>query len=107
MERFERSKEYSAVLDACVFVPMSLCDLHLRLAEEPALYRPLWSEQILEEMSRALETKLGRPPEDTAWRRKQMNQAFAEGICAAECIPDKDLRPSWRLSEPRKLPPET
>ena len=33
------------VLDACVLVPQSLCDLLLRLAEEPRLYRPVWTEE--------------------------------------------------------------
>lgn len=45
--------EYAVVLDACVLVPMSLCDTLLRLAEEPAMYRPLWSDEILAEVSRA------------------------------------------------------
>jgi len=46
--------EYSAVLDACGLYPMPLCDTLLRLAEEPAFYRPLWSEQILQEVGEAL-----------------------------------------------------
>lgn len=46
--------EYAAVLDACVLYPMPLCDTLLRLAEEPAFYRPLWSEQILKEVGKAL-----------------------------------------------------
>ena len=50
--------EYSAVLDACVLVPMPLCDTLLRCAEEPALYRLLWSETILEEVHKALNQKL-------------------------------------------------
>jgi hypothetical protein len=35
--------EYAAVLDACVLVPMPLCDTLLRCAEDPALFRALWS----------------------------------------------------------------
>jgi hypothetical protein len=31
--------EYSAVFDTCVLAPMPLCDVLLRGAEEPALYR--------------------------------------------------------------------
>ena len=64
---FTQENEYAAVLDACVLVPMALCDLLLRLAEEPAMYRPLWSEQILTELARALKTKLRRSAEEVAW----------------------------------------
>ena len=97
---FTPGNEYSAVLDACVLVPMTLCDLLLRLAEEPAMYRPLWSEQILTEMGRALKIKLHRSSEAAAWRRQQMKEAFPEAMVtfpsallkAVECIPDKDDR---------------
>jgi hypothetical protein len=47
--------EYTVLLDACVLVPMPLCETLLRLAEEPALYRPLWSDSILQEVGTALE----------------------------------------------------
>ncbi|HUE53213.1 MAG TPA: PIN domain-containing protein [Terriglobales bacterium] len=97
---FTQENEYSAVLDACVLVPMALCDLLLRLAEEPAMYRPLWSERILAEMAKALKTKLHRSSEEVARRRQQMNEAFPEALVpvpsellrAVECIPDKDDR---------------
>jgi hypothetical protein len=46
--------EYTVLLDACVLVPMPLCETLLRLAEEPALYRPLWSDPILQEVGTAL-----------------------------------------------------
>lgn len=39
---------YSAMLDACVIVPVSICDTHLRLAER-LLFRPIWSARILDE----------------------------------------------------------
>jgi predicted nucleic acid-binding protein len=97
---FTPESEYLAVLDACVLVPMPLCDLLLRLAEEPAMYRPVWSEQILREMARALRTKLHRSPAEVAWRKQQMKQAFPEAMVqvppellrAVECIPDEDDR---------------
>ena len=43
-----------AVLDACVLVNACLRDTLLRLAEEPRLYVPLWSAEILEETARTL-----------------------------------------------------
>ena len=97
---FTQENEYSAVLDACVLVPMSLCDFLMRLAEEPAMYRPLWSDQILTEMTKAMKTKLHRSSTEVAWRRQQMNQAFPEAMVgvpselskALECIPDENDR---------------
>lgn len=47
--------KYSALLDACVLVPISLADTLLRLAEV-GLYRPLWSERILDEVTAAIES---------------------------------------------------
>ncbi len=44
---------YSAVLDACVLVPIALADTLLRVAER-GLYRPLWSEQLLGEARDAI-----------------------------------------------------
>ncbi len=41
----------SAVLDACVLLPMPTCDLLLRLADAKE-YRPLWSHGILVEVER-------------------------------------------------------
>jgi predicted nucleic acid-binding protein len=97
---FTQRNEYSAVLDACVLVPAALCDLLLRLAEEPATYRPWWSEQILAEMAKALRTKLHRTKVEVAWRVRQMKEAFPEAMVhvpsellrATECIPDADDR---------------
>ena len=97
---FTLESEYSAVLEACVLVPMALCDLLLRLAEEPAMYRPVWNEQILAEMARALKTKLHRTLEEIDYRRSKMKEAFPEAMIAVpsemlkavECIPDKGDR---------------
>jgi len=43
---------YTAVLDACVLVPIALADTLLRVAEK-GLYRPLWSGRILAEAQAA------------------------------------------------------
>jgi predicted nucleic acid-binding protein len=97
---FTQGNEYSAVLDACVLVPASLCDTLLRLAEEPAMYRPLWSEQILAELTKAMRVKLHRSAADASYRRQQMANAFPDAMVkvppdvlkAADCIPDPDDR---------------
>src|ERR1051325_1757103 len=95
-----QESERVAVLDSCVLVPMAWCDTLLRLAEEPAMYRPVWSEPIMQELSKALRTKLHRSAAQIEYRLKQMNRAFPEAmikvsaalIKAAECIPDKNDR---------------
>lgn len=91
---------YTVVLDACVLVPMPLCDTLLRLAEEPATYRPLWSEQILLEVGDALEKKLKR----TAFQQRRRIQAMRGAFPEAEvdvladlarpitCVPDPNDR---------------
>jgi hypothetical protein len=47
------------VLDACVLANFSLCDTLLRLADPPRLYEPKWSDEIVDETTRTLESKLG------------------------------------------------
>jgi predicted nucleic acid-binding protein len=90
----------AVVLDACVLVSMPLCDTLLRLAEEPAMCRPLWSERILFEMGSAREKKL----KHTAFQRERrllaMRSAFPEACVnfpehlanAVTCIPDLNDR---------------
>jgi len=65
------------VLDACVLAPMPLCDTLLRCAEEPALYRALWSAQTLEEVARTLR-KFGYSETQAARRIRAMREAFPE-----------------------------
>ena len=97
---FTQESEYSAVLDACVLVPVSLCDVLLRLAEEPAMYRPLWSECIMAEMTKALQVKLHRTVAETTHRCREMNHAFPEAMVdvppellrAVELLPDQKDR---------------
>lgn len=74
---------FSAVLDANVLYPFSLRDTLLRLAELE-LYTPLWSDRILEEMTRNLVEH--RVTEEQASRIEQaMRAAFEEAaVDAAE-----------------------
>jgi len=76
-------KGSSVILDACVLVPIALCDAFLRLAEEPSLYRPLWSEEVLTELRRALVKKpLQLPPCKADYRIACMKAAFPEALVA-------------------------
>ncbi|MGA9072201.1 MAG: PIN domain-containing protein [Terracidiphilus sp.] len=92
--------EYSVVLDACVLVPMPLCDTLLRLAEGSSLYRPFWSDRILEEVGRALQEKLRHSEGQSQRRIRAMRYAFPEALVQLDpsleeslgCIPDKDDR---------------
>ncbi len=42
--------DFAVLLDACVLVNYQVTDIFLRLAEEPRLYSPKWSNKILEEV---------------------------------------------------------
>jgi hypothetical protein len=69
---------YSALLDANVLHPIVLCDLLLRLAEK-GLFRPLWSDEILDECSRSVVR--ARPDIDLSRLRSRlesMNEAFPD-----------------------------
>lgn len=75
---------FSVVLDACVLVPITLCDTLLSLADR-RLFRPLWSDMILDEMERnaaAYMIKKGMPSEKAlagaAYRRSQMEASYPE-----------------------------
>lgn len=77
------------VLDACVLVPQSLCDLLLRLAEEPRLYRPVWTAEIMEEAHRALTQRIP----------KKWPKASADRWCAAinSAFPEASVSPPTTL----------
>ena len=73
--------EAVVLLDACVLVPIALCDTLLRFAEEPRIYRPLWSEHILAEVRRTLIAQPFRLPERKAdYRIDCMTAAFPEAL---------------------------
>ena len=90
---------FSALLDACVLVPMALADTLLRLAEAD-LYRPLWSERILAEMVSAIEEIHPWLADGPARRRAEtMDRAFDdasvrgwEPLVQGIALPDQDDR---------------
>lgn len=68
---------YTAVLDACVLVPIALADTLLRVAEK-GLYRPLWSDRILFEAQDAIEEI--HPGIDAGKRFTSMREAFDDAL---------------------------
>lgn len=69
---------FSAMLDACVLVPVTLADTLLRIAENN-LYRPLWSSAILDEMTRAIsEIHTDLSAEAASRRAEIMDRAFVD-----------------------------
>ena len=72
------SADYPVVLDACVLVPPSLCDLLLRLAETPRLYLPRWSEKTLDEVHRNQMRRIGFSPERADSWRAAVTDTFPE-----------------------------
>jgi predicted nucleic acid-binding protein len=90
---------YAALLDACVLVPIALADTLLRIAERE-LYRPLWSDRILEEAKSAiLEVHQEIEPELIDRRFAGMNGAFEDALVtgwepfeATVVLPDADDR---------------
>jgi len=74
--------DFIVCLDACVLCPPALCDMLLRLAEHPRLYRPVFSAEILEEVKRTQMKRFKRPySEEKAdyWRTEVLN-AFPEAL---------------------------
>lgn len=84
---------YTAVLDACVLVPVALADTLLRVAEK-GLYRPLWSDRILGEAQAAIEEV--HPGIDAAKRFASMREAFDDALVTGweERVPGMRL-PTW------------
>ena len=87
---------HTAVLDACVLVPIALADTLLRVAEK-GLYRPLWSGRILAEAQAATEEI--HPGIDAAKRFAQMREAFDDALVSGWeelegglSLPDQDDR---------------
>ncbi len=90
---------YTALLDACVLVPITLADTLLRLAERE-LFRPLWSDRILGEAADAIvEIHPDLAPDVVAKRFAAMNDTFEDACVegwevleATLSLPDPDDR---------------
>lgn len=88
---------FSALLDACVLVPVALADTLLRVAEQ-GLYRSLWSARILDETVAAIEEVHPDLQAGAARRRTDlMDRAFQDasvsgwdGLLSALSLPDPD-----------------
>jgi hypothetical protein len=87
---------YTAVLDACVLVPIALADTLLRVAEK-GLYCPLWSDRILAEAQEATEEI--HPGIDVSKRFASMREAFGDALVTGWeelepgiLLPDEDDR---------------
>ena len=68
--------ERIAILDACILVQAPLRDTLLRLAEAPALYQPKWPDEIIREMRRTLESKIGLPVRKSAYLEREIRRHF-------------------------------
>jgi hypothetical protein len=87
---------YTAVLDACVLVPIALADALLRVAEK-GLCRPLWTDRILSEAQAAIEEV--HPGIDAGKRFAGMREAFDDSLITGWedlegglSLPDEDDR---------------
>lgn len=67
------------VLDACVIYPMPLCDTLLRIAEE-GFYRPCFSQEILDEVSRNLINKKRKSKETAQSIENAIKNAFPNSL---------------------------
>jgi len=71
--------DYKVLLDACVIANIGVCDLYLRLAEQPRLYLPRWSEEILGEV-RSTHKKLGWQSDLAEYFQHEIRKAFPEAL---------------------------
>jgi predicted nucleic acid-binding protein len=69
---------FPALLDTCVLYPAYLCDTLLRLAEVEA-YRPLWSKDILIELTRNV-VEAGVPYDRVDRRVAHMTHSFPDAM---------------------------
>lgn len=70
--------DFRVILDACVLIPMPLADTLLRLAAEPRLYLPRWTDHIMTEVARNLQDNFRLTAEQTAYRESEIRKHFGE-----------------------------
>lgn len=70
--------DFPVLLDACVLIPMPLADTLLRLAIGPRLYLPKWTDRIMAEVSRNLQSSFGVSPEKAQYRESEIRRHFPE-----------------------------
>ena len=70
--------DFLVVLDACVLVQAPLRDTLLRLAEEPRFYLPRWSDEIIAEMVRTLQSQFGLASEKTTHLVDELKKHFGD-----------------------------
>jgi predicted nucleic acid-binding protein len=70
--------DFPVVLDACVLIPAPLRDTLLRLAEHPRLYLPRWSDTIIDETVRNLQSRIGLSKAKTTYLIEQLRKHFAD-----------------------------
>lgn len=69
--------DFPALIDACVLVQASVRDTLLRLFER-RLFLALWTDEIIEEVVRTLQNKLGRTPEQTNHLVSELRNHFPD-----------------------------
>lgn len=72
--------DYRVVLDACVLIPMPLADTLLRMAEEPRLHLPKWSQMIMDEVTRNLIQKWNMSLEKARRRERELRRPLSGGL---------------------------
>lgn len=90
-----QDNEYTVLLDACVLAPMPACDTLLRLAQDPALYMVRWTNEILDEVRRAI-LKFGYSETQAQRRIARLREIFPD----AEVHGYESLIPCVTLPDP-------
>jgi predicted nucleic acid-binding protein len=86
------------VFDSCVLLPPSVCDLFLRMAERPRLYKPRWSFAILDEVHKNQIGKFNYSRDLADYWRSEVMKAFQEAVITGfdsyltECTNDEKDR---------------